>query len=121
MLYHLVVSVSKQTEKITRMHSSGMRTVCSSSRLSWGGLPQRMLGYHPLGAAPRTRHPQRPVARHAGIPPAMHAGIAPPWRPAARHAGIPPARHAGIPSPCGQTDTFKNITFATSLRTVIKA
>ena len=36
----------------------------------------------------------------------------PPRRPA-RHAGIPAARHAGIPlSPCGQTDTCKNITFA---------
>ena len=119
----------KRTFK-TRMHSSGMRTVRSSSRLS-RGLPQCMLRYQPPpppGAdlppnqvTPPTRPPWRPVARHAGIPPAMHAGIAhPPWRPAARHAGIPPARHAGIPPPpCGQTHTCKNITFATSLRTVI--
>ena len=129
------------------MHSSGMRTVHSSSCLFLGGLPQFMLGYQPPGAdnpldqappgadapppewtPPKTRHtPWRPVTRHAGIPPAMHAGIAPtspsppapaPQRPAARHAGIPPARHAGIPLPCGQTHTCKNITFATSLRTV---
>ena len=42
------------------MHSSGMRTVRSSSRLSRGGLPQCMLRYQPPpppGAAPRTRHP----------------------------------------------------------------
>ena len=43
-----------------------------------------------------------PASRHAGIPPAMHAGIAPP----------PTLRVDRI------TDTCKNITFATSLRTV---
>ena len=74
-----------------------------------------------------TRHlTWRPVARHARIPPAMHAWIAqPPLRPAARSQCIKGkhtmfARHAGIPPPtCGQTHTCKNITFATSLRTVI--
>ena len=40
----------------TRMHSSRMRTVRSSSRLSGGGLPQCMLGYQP----PNTRHPHSP-------------------------------------------------------------
>ena len=55
---------------------------------------------HPPRADPHgSRHP--PAARHAGIPPAMHAGIAP-----------PPVNRI--------TDTCKNITFATSLRTVIK-
>ena len=91
---------------ITRMHSSGMRTVRSSSRLSRGGvclsaccdtglprsipppgpgtpqtrhLPGSRPPYqaHPL---PQSRPPQtpRPVARHARIPPAMYAGIAHP-------------------------------------------
>ena len=32
--------------------------------------------------------------------------------------GIPPCTEADTPSPCGQTDACKNITFATSLRTV---
>ena len=46
----------KQTIQ-TRMHSSRMRTVCSSSRLSRGGMPQCMLAYQPPGAdPPRTRH-----------------------------------------------------------------
>ena len=73
-----------------------------------------MLGYQPPGPGiPWTSPPWRPVARHAGIAPPL-------WRPVARHAGIPPARHAGIPPPCRQTHTCKNITFATSLRTVIK-
>ena len=64
-------------------------------------------------APPRNKHPQ---SRH---PP----GADPP--PAARHAGIahthpPAARHAGIPPPVNRmTDTCKNITFATSLWTVI--
>ena len=35
------------------MHSSRMRTVHSSSRLSQGGLPQCMLGYHPREQTPR--------------------------------------------------------------------
>ena len=51
-------------------------------------LLQGILGYHP----------QKPATRHARIP--------------ARHAGIP------TPSPREQTHTCKNITFATSLRTV---
>ena len=42
--------------QLTRMHSSRMRTVCSSSHLSRGGgvggLPQCMLGYPPQGQAP---------------------------------------------------------------------
>ena len=41
----------------TRMHSSGMRTICSSSRLSWGGLPQCMLGYQPPGRRPPDQAP----------------------------------------------------------------
>ena len=61
----------------TRMHSSRMRTVRSSSRPVGGGVVSTS---HSPGADP-PRHqppPWRPAARHAGIPPAMHAGIAPP-------------------------------------------
>ena len=104
-----------------------MRTVRNSSRLllgagvstpPWEQTPQsRPLPPEQAGRQAGTP-PRRPIARHAGIPSAMHAGIAHPPRPAARHAGIPPARHAGIPPPCGQIHTCKNITFATSLRTV---
>ena len=43
---------------------------------------------------------------------------APPLPPAARHAGIPPARIAHHPVD-RMTDTCKNITFVTSLRTVM--
>ena len=89
--------------KITRMHSSRMRTARSSGRV--GGsppgtpgadLPQSRspLEQTPLGADPRSRLPwgQAPPA-------ARHAGIAHP--PAARHAGIPPAMYAGIAhTPC---------------------
>ena len=57
---------------VTRMHSSKIRTICSSSHLSRGGGVQ-------------SRHPPAPPDQ------------AP---------------------PCGQTDTCKNITFATSLQTV---
>ena len=77
---------------------------------SAGGFPPHTPGSRHL---PRSRQPPHPRSRH---PP----GAGPPWRPAARHAGIPPARHAGIPPPPprGQTHACKNITFATSLRTV---
>ena len=71
----------------TRMHSSRMRTVHSSSRLFLGGLPQCMLGYQPQGQTT----------------PFLGAGT---YRDQAPHR------------PCGQTHACKNITFATSLRTV---
>ena len=88
----------------TRMHSSRMRTVHSSSHLL-GGLPQCMLGYPPPGCGPGDTPPpvwawRQPQARPLNFPPGFWA-----WRPA-RHAGIPtppspprrPARHAGIPA-----------------------
>ena len=86
----------------TRMHSSGMHTIRSSSHLSGGsasvhaGIPDPPGPGTPPGAdtpldqappgsrhpqtrhSPRSRPPQRPVARHAGIPPAIHTGIAHP-------------------------------------------
>ena len=109
---------SKKKLEATRMHSSGMRTICSSG--GGGCLPQCMLGYQPPptrcppGADPsQTRHPLQDLTCNACW------DSTPPWRPAARHAGITPERHAGLPPPCGQTHTCKNITFATSLRTAI--
>ena len=63
-LYYIVKLVFLRTTPTiicgTRMHSSRMRTVRSSSRLLTGGSPP--------GADP-------PAARHAEVPPAMHAGI----------------------------------------------
>ena len=66
-----------------------------------GGLPQCMLGYQP---PPRTRHPpqeQTPLG---------------PGTPQNQAHPSPGTRH---PS-CGQTHTCKNITFATSLRTITR-
>ena len=78
----------------TRMHSSRMRTVRSSSRLSGGVF---------LSACWDTT---TPPGRH---PP-------PSWRQPPPDQAPPGSRHP----PCGQTHACKNITFATSLRTVIK-
>ena len=103
-----------------------MRTVRNSSRLLSGGSPHTQhWARHPSEQAPpQSRHPREqtpPGIRHppgAGTPQSMHplgAGT-----PAARHAGIPPAMHAGIATPPVNRITYmcKNITFATSLRTV---
>ena len=126
-----------------------MRTVHSSSCLSQGGLPQCMLGYQsPRNQAPPiplpwTKHP--PVTRHIpagpGTPPSPTAGTPQdqahplgPGTPRSRHPpgpgtlppeqAPPPRDQAPLPPglgtlPRGQTHTSKNITFATSLRTVI--
>ena len=48
----------------TRMHSSRMRTVRSSSRLSGGGLPQCMLGYQPPPDQAHTSPDQAPPWEH---------------------------------------------------------
>ena len=77
------------------MHSSGMRTVRSSSRLSRVGSASVHAG---IPAPPQeqtppwTRHPREQTLPGPGTPP---------WRPVARHAGIPPAMHAGIAHPPG--------------------
>ena len=80
----------------------------------------------PLGCVPSKAvavYPRGSVSVHAGIP----TSPPPPWD----HAPLPPGPctpwdqtlrtmhppRADLP-PCGQTDTCKNITFATSLRTV---
>ena len=85
-----------------------MRTVHNSSRLLVG-----------VSTPPPSRHPSLRAGPPQEQAPPGSRHHPPPPRPAARHAGIPPVRHAGIPSPCGQTDTCKNIIFATSLRTVM--
>ena len=104
----------KQTLK-TRMHSSRIRTVRSSSRLSRGrgGLPQCMLGYqppHPWSRPPGSRPPRDqtpPRSRH-------------PWSRHPPGTRLPRGQNPS-PHPLGDrmTDTCKNITFTTSLRTVI--
>ena len=73
------------------MHSSRMRTVRSSSRLSRGGVC--LSACWDSNPPPGTRHPRDQA---------------------------PPQDRAHPPLPRGQTGTCKNITFATSLRTVIK-
>ena len=84
-----------QTQKETRMHSSRMRTTCSSSRRG-GRLPQCMLGYppwvwawkppqaRPLNFPPPGCGPGDPPPGQTQLPPWVWA-----WRPA-RYAGIPP-------------------------------
>ena len=59
------------------MHSSRMRTACSSSCQLGGGVASVHAGIHtPWVWA--WRSPPRPAARHAGRPPARHAGRPPP-------------------------------------------
>ena len=88
------------------MHSSRMRTVRNSSRLL-GGSASVHAGIPP--PPPPTRH--TPLGTHT--PCSRPPGTRPPPPPGSRHH-FPRADH-----PCGQTDRCKNITFATSLRTVI--
>ena len=104
---HLLVN-SKHC-KLTRMHSSRMRTARSSTQP--GGSPPGT----PLGAEPLTRHPlgAEPLTRHtpgADIP----LGPDTPWSRHAPGADTPPLR-PGTPEhtpPVNRiTDTCKNITF----------
>ena len=88
--------------KITRMHSSRMRTahsltVCRS--ICWGAYMARM---PPCHACPPAMH--GPPC-HACPPPHHTCPHASPC-----HACCPPPRTP--PPPCGQTDTCKNVTFA---------
>ena len=86
----------------TRMHSSRMRTVCSSVRISEGCLLPG--GVCSVGGG---------VSAPMGV--SAPGGSAP-------GEGVVVSQHAlrqTPPPPCGQTDACKNITFATSLRTVI--
>ena len=87
-----------------RMHSSRMLTVCSSSRLSQGGLPQCMLGYQPPREQGSRHQPTPPRAGsppRAGTPPQELAPL--PQEQTHLGAGTPRSRHlppgAGTPPP----------------------
>ena len=84
----------------TRMHSSGMRTVRNSSRLLGGGCLFPGWGVSALGGA------------------CSQGGGCLLWGGLLQGGGIPACTEAD--PPCGQTDRCKNITFATSLRTVTR-
>ena len=98
------------------MHSSRMRTVRSSSRFSWRGMSASV-------------HAEIPTPRDDVPPGTMHppGSCTSPFL-GTRHPPGPctplPQDHASpgtMHPPRGHTDTCKNITFATSLRTVIIA
>ena len=98
------------------MHYSRMRTVRSSSHLCRGvsasvyaGIPSLWSSHPPQDQAPPRADPpdQAPPSPPGADPPVQ---VHPPGS-----RQPPPTRHP----PCGQTDACKNITFATSLRTVI--
>ena len=105
----------------TRVHSSGMRTVCSSSCLSrGGGLSQCMLGYQP----PREQTPLEQAPPGPGTPLETCCKTCRDTTCNACWDSTPPGDLLqGMlgyhPRHCGQTHTCKNITFATSLQTVI--
>ena len=97
---------------VKRIHSSRMCTVLSSSHLSRGVCLSACLDTNPPGPDPQDQAPpldQTPRDQ------------APPWKQTPR-PGIPPGQTPlGPGTPLyGKTDTCKNITFATSLRTVKK-
>ena len=109
------------------MHSSRMRTVRSSSRFSWRGMSASVHAEIPTPrdhVPPGTMYPPGPCTPRDHAPPGtMHIPL--PWDKTSPRTMHPlPQDHATpgtMHPPCGQTDTCKNITFATSLRTVIIA
>ena len=128
-----------------------MRTVRNSNRLSRGrgsasvhaAIPTPQEQAHPPGTPPGTRHtPPGPGTPPDQAPPWDQAPpqdqtpwdqapprSRPPWdqappgsRPPQDQAPAPQTRHPpGSRPPCGQTRACENITFATSLRTVINS
>ena len=120
----------------TRMHSSRMRTVRSSGHLSggsvcvgvsapevgglrWGGVCLLLEGSAPGGVCCRGVCSQGRGVCSWGSVCSRGGGCLLPGA-SALGGCIPPCTEADTPyPPCGQTDTCKNITFATSLRTVI--
>ena len=104
------------------MHSSGMRTIHCSSRLSQGALPHCMLGYlPPPGADPPDKAPPRPAHPGSRHPPEQTS-------PQTMHPagdllqgmlGYHLQGMLGYHPPPGQTHTCKSITFTTSLRMVM--
>ena len=115
------------------MHSSRMRTARSSSRISRGGsasvhpgIPTPLTAGTPRSRPPSSRHPpsgsRPPMSRH----PLGADTPLPPWEQTPQEQTHPPGSRQPSRStpprsrlPCGQTHACKNITFATSLRTVI--
>ena len=118
------------------MHSSRMRTICNSSHLLPGGSPHPPGSRHPLpGSRPPRADPWEQVLSQEqtllGADPPKQA-LPQSRNPAARHSGIAHPLLQGMlgyhlqcmlgyhPHPVNRmTDTCKNITFATSLLTVI--
>ena len=106
----------------TRMHSSRMRTVRSSGRISgvsalgggcllWGGVCSRRCLLH-IGCL----LPGGVYSRGCVCSQGVYSGGCLLRGVVSQHV----LRQTPPPVPCGQTDACKNITFATSLRTVIK-
>ena len=95
-----------EIKKLTRMHSSRMHTVRSSSHLSQGGSASVHAGIPTPRdqAPPRTKPPNHPQDQ----------------TPRTRTPPGPGTHLRDQAPPCGQTHACENITFATSLRTVIK-
>ena len=101
------------------MDSSGIRSVCS--HLSQG----RSASVHAGIPAPQERSPgtdppeQTPWSRPPRADTPLHAGIAHPLETCCKACWDTTCKAYWDTTPlCGQTDTCKNITFATSLRTV---
>ena len=93
-----------------------MRTGRGSSRQLGGA--QCMLGYTPLGVGLETRGVglETLLARPLNFPPRCGSEATPPPRPLNLPPGCGPGDLQGMlgyHTPCGQTDTCKNITFAT--------
>ena len=106
---------------LTRMHSSMMRTVRSSSRLlGGGGMSHCMLGYNPPCLGLKTP-PARPLTFPLGMElekitppvPARPLNLPPGYGPGDPLTPQPPPGYGPGDSPVNRmTDTCKNITFA---------
>ena len=120
------MSFHKLLQKKTRMHSSRMLTVCSSSCVLGGGhLPQCMLGYTPpTRPGPPAPGPgdtlARPLNLSSGYGPGETPGQTPQhppwvwaWRPSSQTPQPPPPWVWATRPPVNKmTDTCKNITYA---------
>ena len=133
-MYYQNIRPFCQQMLVTRMHFGGKRTVRGSSRLSGGSASVH------AGITPGSRHPPEstPQTRHPPGPPGQGTSqeqTAP--GPGTPQEQTPQTRTLETcckafwdttckacwdttPPPCGHTHTCKNITFATSLRTINK-
>ena len=111
-------SYSSRFVFLTRMHSSRMRTVRSSGRISGGGVPGPGRVYLVEGGVPG---PGGCTWFRGGVP--GLGGVPGPGGVYLVPGGVPGpwegAWSLTPPPPCGQTHACKNITFATSMRTVM--